>query len=210
MKHIITTLIAVLSITIVNAQSLNLKTESVEIDNLITFIADYFPATEKPKENTINLVKNTLFLIETTTKNFSQEDKIVLQQSFKLLSKRLTKEDTITIVVYSGQNGILLESISAKEIKRILYTLNDIKSNITKQHKDGITLAYKLAQEQFNEEEINTIVMVRNPKALTSKQPTVSSALAVTKTDTEPKPKNNAVLITAITLLPELISIIKD
>lgn len=196
--------------TIVNSQGTNLKTESVEIDNLISFIAEYFPVVEKPKDNAVNSVKNTLFLIETSAKNFSQEEKIILQQSFRFLSKRLTKDDTITIVVYSGQNGVLLESISAREIKRILHVFNDVKSNIKKQDKDGITLAYKLAQEQFNIEAANTIVMVRNPKELTSEKSIEVNTLTAVKPKVESKPKNNTVLLTAITLLPELISIIKD
>ncbi|MEW4925000.1 hypothetical protein [Algibacter sp. 2305UL17-15] len=181
------------------AQEKNIETQSVEIENLISFIVENY----KKKEEGGNGVHNLTFLIQVSNNGYSLEDEVVLKQGFKLLSKRLTKDDSISIIGYSGLNGIALEQESIKSLKKILYTLNNFKSSIKEFHKDGITLAYDYADENFVEEAINKVIMVRMPNSqhITETQ----NASAAPK-----KKKNNAIVLTAITLLPEIISVLKD
>ena len=85
-----------------------------------------------------------------------------------------------------------------------MHAIDDLKSSIKEFHQDGIELTYKYAKDNFNDKAINTIVMVRNPNAK-------SNGNSETTLSIQPKKKkNNAVLITAISLLPELIAIIKN
>lgn len=85
-----------------------------------------------------------------------------------------------------------------------MYTINNFKSSIKEFHQDGIELAYKYAKENFDEEAINSVVMVRNPNILSESE---NTSLLPVKPQ---KKKNNAVLITAISLLPELLATIKN
>jgi hypothetical protein len=135
----------------------------------------------------------------------SIEDKVILKQAFKLLSKRLSENDLISIITYSGINGIALNQTEPYNLKRILHTIDNFKSSIKEIYPDGIELAYDYAEENFNEEAINTVVMIRNSNILAQNYNT-----SVLTAQSQQKSKNNAVLLTAITLLPELIAIIKN
>lgn len=181
------------------AQEKNIETQSVSIENLIPYIAENY-------SKDTNSQYNITFLIQTGAAGVSNDDKVVLRQAFKLLSKRLTENDVISIVAYAGLNGVALKQNPAKETKPILHAINDFKSSIKEFYNDGIELAYTYAEENFNEEATNTIIMVRNPGIATQNQ----QANSAQAQSVVPKPKNNAVLLTAITLLPEIISIIKD
>lgn len=213
MKNVFTLIITLFSLISLFAQN-NIETQSIALEDLITFVANHFPLEPKEEVGNANNEKEVKtnqisFILETCVSNYASEDKIILQQALKFLSTRLTKNDKISIYVYSGQNGMLLDRVSAKEIKKLLLAVNDVKSSIAEAHTDGIAMAYAKAQEHFNEAADNIVVMVRNPNA--AKDKTETTKIDVTSAKEQTKGKgNNAVLLTAITLLPELISIIKD
>jgi hypothetical protein len=100
-----------LSIIPSDAQEKNIETESVALDNLITFIVDHYNSKSDSTET-----KNITFLIETYSDNFNSEDKVILKQAFKLLSKRLSEVDIISIVTHSHFNGIALNQARAPDI----------------------------------------------------------------------------------------------
>ncbi|WP_336069275.1 hypothetical protein [Mesoflavibacter sp. CH_XMU1404-2] len=204
-----------LFITVINAQETTLTTKSVKLDNLISFVADNFPLQqentdedEEDEEDENHLNYQVTFLLETTTSNFSDEDEIILKQAFKFLSDRLSTKDKLSTVVYSGQNGLLLDNQSPKSLKKILHALSDVKKNIIEDYEDGIEEAYSHANTNFNTEAQNILVMVRNPdaKAETSETEEIVEALKANGAKTK---DNSIVLLTAISLLPELIEVIK-
>lgn len=201
MKTIITLILVTFTITSGIAQEKNIETFSVSIENLIPFIVDNYASSF----NDESANKNLTFLIQVSRTGLDVESKIVLKQAFKLLSKRLTENDNISIVTYSGFNGVALKQTSPKNIKKILFAINDFKSNVKEFHKDGIELAYTYMKKNFKDDAINSVIIVRNPNASISDTAYTNSAVNV-----QPKKKNNAVLITAISLLPELIAIIKN
>jgi hypothetical protein len=205
MKEVATLLFLLLFIALGNAQEIKIKTESVSLENLIPFIAENYSSQESAT------LHNITFLIQVGNTGISNDDKVILKQAFKLLSKRLTKNDLISIIGYSGINGLALEQASPKKTKPILHTINNFMSSINEFHKDGIELAYTYAKQNYSEGAVNTIIMIRNPNA--SSGAVVNQITESESIPTEtlaPKSKNNAVLLTAITLLPEIISIIKD
>lgn len=218
MKTLFTLFVTLLSLTSLAAQS-SIETQSIALDNLITFVANHFPL-EVIKENTNANANNTKetktkqisFILETSKNNYSSEDKIILQQAFKFLTTRLNKDDKVSVFAYAGQNGLLLDRVSAKDIKKMLSVINDVKSSITEAHTDGIAMAYQQAQENHNETADNIVVMIRNPNTSLNKNKIETPEIEITKAaDQNTKSKgNNVVLLTAITLLPELISLIKD
>ena len=201
MKALITLILTAFLATTSIAQEMNIETKSVALDNLITFIVENYSVKS---EDTESDQQNISFLIQVPETNLSIEDKVILKQAFKLLSNRLTEGDLISIITYLGFNGLALKQVEPNDIKKILHTINNFKSSIKEFHQDGIELAYKYAKENFDEEAINSVVMVRNPNILSESE---NTSLLPVKPQ---KKKNNAVLITAISLLPELLAIIKN
>ena len=201
MKTIITLIFVVFTIAPSIAQEKNIETFSVSIENLIPFIVDNYASGF----NDESANKNLTFLIQVSGVGLDIESKIVLKQAFKLLSRRLTENDNISIVTYSGFNGVALKQTSPKNLRKILFAINDFKSNVKEFHKDGIELAYTYTKKNFKDDAINSVIIIRNPNASISDTAYNSSAVTI-----QPKKKNNAVLITAISLLPELIAIIKN
>jgi hypothetical protein len=202
MKSIITLILIAFVITTGIAQEKNIVTKSVEIDNLIPFVIQNFPTSND--DDDVDL-RNVTFLIQVSETDLSIENQVVLKQAFKLLSNRLSEDDLVSIVTYSGFNGVALKQTAAHELKKILYTVNNLKSAVKEFHVDGIELAYNYTNDNFEEEAINTVVMVRNPNAST-----IANTYATPSTIKTSKKKTGAVLITAISLLPELISVIKN
>ncbi|WP_299520878.1 hypothetical protein [Winogradskyella sp.] len=200
MKTLITTTLALMSSLASISQEKNIETESTTIDNLITFIVEHFSI-----ETDSTQTKNITFLVETYAENFNTEDSVILKQAFKLLSKRVSQEDLISIVTYSNFSGIALDKAEATDIKKLLYVIEHPKSSVKTFEGDGIELAYEFAKENFVEESENVVIMIRIPS---NKDEVAKSAS--TKNDEKKKTKTNAVVLTAMALLPEIIAVIKD
>ncbi|MFD2823743.1 hypothetical protein ACFS5M_08685 [Lacinutrix iliipiscaria] len=196
-------MVFVLTITIqIQAQEKIIRTESITIENVIPFMVEEYAS---PSEG-----HNITLLIETTKRNFTSEEGILLKQAVKYVSEQLSEDDYISIVAYNNLNGIVLEQTSAKSLKKLLNVINDFSSHLSSKTNDGITLAYNYANENYKEDIENTVIMIRNPngsKVITSQELSKTSALENTEAK---RPKNNMVLLTAIAVLPELIAIIKD
>ncbi|RAJ16283.1 vWA domain-containing protein [Olleya aquimaris] len=218
MKTVLTLLLFLFISLETTAQDQNLETKSVTLDNLIAFVADNFPSEKTiafneddedlDNEDRINNYQIT-FLIETTTSNFSSEDEIILKQALKFLSTRLTEEDKLSIVVYSGQNGLLLDNESPTVLKKVLHAISDVNGNLIEDYEDGIGEAYTYATNNLSEEANNLLIMVRNPDAKEDTNQVVESVVKTQVSDSKTN-TGSIVLLTAISLLPELIEVIKD
>lgn len=197
------------------AQDQQIETQSVLLDDFVSFIAENYKIPDINSEEDLEeeetaepISQNIVFLIETTKRNPSQEDIISLKQAFRFLSKRLTDVDKISIVAYSGLNGLVLEKTAATETKKTLHALNDIKGQIDKSCRDGIAFAYELMNKSIEPEYRNSVVMIRNPEAANQ---SYNTSVATTSQDSiKSKGNGTAIVLTAITLLPELIAVIKD
>lgn len=200
MKHLTITFAVVLFSSIVTSQELNIDTKSVSIDNLITFIVD---TIDRKTEDSDMPSENITFLIQTPVNDLRTEHKVILNQAFKLVSKRLSEDDSISIITYSGFSGIALNQSSPKDLKAILYAIENLKPSVKEFHDDGIELAYEFTKENFMEDSVNSVIMIRNPKGSRDEEEIVQHVKATKK-------RTNVVLITAMALLPEIISVIKD
>ncbi len=193
----------VLTVSIqIHAQEKVIRTESVTIENLIPFIVEKYASTSN--------VHNITLLFESKNKRFSGEAAILFKQAVKYLSEQLSEDDALSIISYNALNGIVLDQSSANNIKKILNALNDFSANLSVYDKDGITVAYNHADENYKKGSENTIIMIRNPNGSS-----IAVAQDVSNTNTlantaAKKPINSMVLLTAIAVLPELIAIIKD
>ena len=200
MKSLFTyTLVLVISIACYS-QERNIETESVKLDNLITFIIENYSIELDSTET-----RNITFLIETYADTFNIEDNVILKQAFKLLSKRLNEADVISIVMYSNFNGIALSQANANDLKKLLYVIEHPKTSVKTFEEDGVELAYNFTKENFIEDAENSVVMIRLP----NRTQEVSEAKAQ-DSDKKVKKNSNVLVLTAIALLPEIISVIKD
>ncbi|TCK69041.1 hypothetical protein DFQ05_0552 [Winogradskyella wandonensis] len=197
-------LVIVLFITIqLNSQEKHVETESVTLENLFTFIVDHFEDDGNPQ--------NITFLLKTHSGSFSNEDKFILKQTFKLLSKRLTEDDFISIATYNHYSGIALAKTPATHLKKMLYAVEHPKESIEAFAKDGIEFAYKYADVNFEEDYDNKVIMIRLPERKVLGNNSVKPSLATVATaTTKQKGNGTAIVLSALALLPEIIQVIKD
>ena len=189
------------------AQQKNIETKSVLLDDFISFIADNYSASNPDSIEAPNKTNNLVFLIESNRNNPSREAIISLKQSFRFLSKRLSDDDQISLIAYSGLNGLFLNQSSPKQLKKILNALDDIKSNVEKDCDDGISFGYEYCSEIYDPSANNVVIMIRNPNASNYTENDIST----TQIHQENKvKKGGAIVLTAISLLPELIAVIKN
>lgn len=186
-----------------HSQERRVETESVTLENLFTFIVDHFEEGGKPQ--------NVTFLLKTHASPFSDEDKFVLKQTFKLLSKRLTEKDFVSIATYNHYSGIALQKSEATNLKKMLHVVEYPKENIEAFAKDGIEFAYKYANVNFQEGYGNKVIMVRLPERKNiATATTTSQNLVANATPKKNKGTGAAVVLSALALLPEIIQVIKD
>ncbi|KKB86535.1 hypothetical protein VW29_02455 [Devosia limi DSM 17137] len=104
-------------------------------------IKGYVPAAGEDKPN------NLVFLIDTSG-SMDEPDKLpLLKRAFGLLVDQLSGNDTVSIVVYAGSAGVVLEPMVATEKARILAALDQLSAGGSTAGAEGIALAYKLAEQ---------------------------------------------------------------
>lgn len=110
------------------------------------------PAKEIPQSNLV-------FLLDVSG-SMDEPDKLPLvKQSMGLLLDSLRPDDTISIVVYAGAAGTVLEPTKAKEKSKILAALNNLQAGGSTAGAEGIALAYQLAEANFNPKGVNRIIL---------------------------------------------------
>ncbi|MBT8258494.1 MAG: hypothetical protein KJO49_08485 [Bacteroidia bacterium] len=201
MKTIAKILFVLLSITAGRAQEApyEIETKSVDIEELISFVVRNYEASDiEPRMIT--------YLIQVHDDELDGEHLVMLKQGFKLISERLSDESMISIATYSKFNGIAMEPAEANNLELILHTLSDLKGSIPDFYKDGISLAYRHAEDHYNDLAENSVVIIRVG------QKAENQVVDVEKDDKKAKrkKKRNTLMITALALLPEIIDMIKD
>jgi len=109
-------------------------------------------AEQKPNSNLV-------FLIDTSGSMESPDKLPLLIKSFKLLVDQLRPDDTVGIVVYAGSAGTVLEPTPAKNKGKILAALNKLQAGGSTAGGQGIALAYELAQQNFDKEKVNRVIL---------------------------------------------------
>jgi len=205
MKSLITFAIVMLVALPLQAQKTNIKTFSVTIEDFINYVAENYEQQEVEGENEED--HHITFLIQVANADLATEDLVILKQGFKLLSERLNDNNSISILTYFGYNGIALEDILPSELDKVNNVLADLKSNIEEFHDDGFELAYKYANDNYEEDVTNSIVIIRNPNA---SNPDIASLTKKEIKKMKNKKKKKDILKIAVSLLPEILAIIKN
>jgi Ca-activated chloride channel homolog len=102
---------------------------------------------------------NFVFLIDVSG-SMSSPDKLgLLKDAFKVLVTNLRAKDYVSIVTYAGNAGLVLDATSGSEKETILDALNRLESGGSTAGGQGIELAYKVAEENFDKQGNNRVIL---------------------------------------------------
>ncbi len=102
---------------------------------------------------------NLVFLIDVSG-SMSDANKLpMLKSAFKLLVNQLRDEDKVSIVVYAGAAGVVLKPTSGSNKTKIIEALEHLEAGGSTAGGEGIELAYKIAEKNFNKEGNNRVIL---------------------------------------------------
>ncbi len=102
---------------------------------------------------------NLVFLLDVSGSMDSTNKLPLLKTAFKLLVNQLREQDKVSIVVYAGAAGLVLEPTSGTNKQKILESLNNLQAGGSTAGGEGIELAYKIAQENFIDGGNNRVIL---------------------------------------------------
>jgi Ca-activated chloride channel family protein len=112
---------------------------------------DVLPATQ-PKANLV-------FLIDVSGSMNAPDKLPLLQSAFRLLVNRLKADDTVSIVTYAGDAGVVLEPTRASDKNKILRAIDTLKPGGSTAGEAGIREAYRLAEKSFVKDGVNRVML---------------------------------------------------
>lgn len=102
---------------------------------------------------------NLIFLIDVSGSMSGENRLPLLKTTFKMLVKQLREQDKVSIVVYAGQAGVVLEPTSGSEKTKIIAAIDGLNASGSTAGGEGIQLAYKIAKETFMKEGNNRVIL---------------------------------------------------
>ncbi len=109
-------------------------------------------ATEQPAANLV-------FLIDVSG-SMDEADKLpLLKGAFRLLVGKLKETDTVSIVTYAGDAGVVLEPTAAKDRQKILDAIDNLQPGGSTAGAEGIEAAYRLAEKAFKKDGVNRVML---------------------------------------------------
>ena len=107
---------------------------------------------ERPKANLV-------FLIDTSGSMDESNKLPLLINSMKMLVDELKPDDTVSIVVYAGSAGTVLEPTKVSEKGKILSALENLGAGGSTAGAEGIRQAYQLAKQNFDKDGVNRVIL---------------------------------------------------
>ncbi|MCW8869676.1 MAG: VWA domain-containing protein, partial [Proteobacteria bacterium] len=102
---------------------------------------------------------NLVFLLDVSG-SMNSPDKIgLLKSALKLLSRQLNSDDRVSIAVYAGAAGTVLEPTPGNNQAKIAAALDQLSAGGSTHGSAGIHLAYQLAEQSFIKDGINRILI---------------------------------------------------
>ncbi len=102
---------------------------------------------------------NLVFLIDVSGSMNSNNKLPLLKSALKMLVNELREEDKVSIVVYAGAAGVVLNPTSGKEKRKIIDALDKLSAGGSTAGGAGLKLAYKLAHENYLKKGNNRIIL---------------------------------------------------
>lgn len=102
-----------------------------------------------------------LTLLVDVSGSMSDQNKLPLAiQSLKLLINELDAKDTVSIVVYAGAAGAVLEPTKGDDKGKILSALDRLQAGGSTAGGEGLRLAYSLAKQNFSKNSVNRVMLL--------------------------------------------------
>ena len=102
---------------------------------------------------------NLVFLIDVSG-SMQEPDKLpLLKNAFRLLTDQLTARDHVSMVVYAGSSGVVLEPTPGDKKYRIREAIDRLEAGGSTNGAEGIERAYQLAHDTFIKDGINRVVL---------------------------------------------------
>lgn len=102
---------------------------------------------------------NLVFLIDVSGSMSSPDKLPLLKRAFAMLVNELRSNDRVSIVVYAGAAGKVLDSTPGNEKNKINKALENLEAGGSTAGGEGLKLAYQIAHENFMENGNNRIVL---------------------------------------------------
>lgn len=102
---------------------------------------------------------NLVFLIDVSGSMEDANKLPLLKRAFKLLVNQLREDDQISIVVYAGNAGVIIDGVDGDEPEKILNALDELNAGGSTAGGEGIELAYKIAADHYIKKGNNRIII---------------------------------------------------
>ncbi|MCU7859721.1 MAG: VWA domain-containing protein [Candidatus Thiodiazotropha sp. (ex Lucinoma kastoroae)] len=103
---------------------------------------------------------NLVFLIDVSGSMNGQDKLPLLKSAFKLLVKQMNGNDRISLVVYAGASGVVLEPTPGDQQAKIVAALERLTAGGSTHGSAGIHLAYAMAEQGRIDRGINRVILV--------------------------------------------------
>ncbi len=102
---------------------------------------------------------NLVFLLDVSGSMAGSNKLPLLKRAMGMLVSQLGEKDIISIVVYAGDSGVVLDGVSAENTFDINRALKQLKAGGATNGSSGIKLAYELAQKHFIQAGNNRVIL---------------------------------------------------
>ncbi|OIO68045.1 MAG: hypothetical protein CO186_10925 [Zetaproteobacteria bacterium CG_4_9_14_3_um_filter_49_83] len=102
---------------------------------------------------------NLVFLVDVSGSMQSDDKLGLLKSSLKMLTHQLSAKDRISLVVYAGASGVVLEPTAGNRHATIAAALDQLQAGGSTNGGAGIRLAYAMAEQAFIQGGINRIIL---------------------------------------------------
>ncbi|MCA0373775.1 MAG: VWA domain-containing protein [Proteobacteria bacterium] len=102
-----------------------------------------------------------LVLLLDVSGSMSDENKLPLaKKAIRTLLPQLDSRDHVSMVVYAGASGVVLNPTKGNETRDIVCAMENLQAGGSTAGGQGIELAYKLAQQNFQKDGVNRIALL--------------------------------------------------
>lgn len=102
---------------------------------------------------------NLTFIIDTSG-SMNRDDRLgLVRESLKILVDELHDDDTVAIVIYSNDSGVLLSPTEVRHSGRIYDAIDELRPGGSTNLESGLREGYNLALEAFREGGINRVII---------------------------------------------------
>lgn len=102
---------------------------------------------------------NLVFLLDVSGSMYDSNKLPLVVDAMKLLTENLREEDRISIVVYAGDEAVLLDGASGEDKLEITDILDSLEAGGSTHGSAGIETAYELAEKHFIEGGNNRVIL---------------------------------------------------